>query len=58
MNKKQNKNIKQHPENSYEKLVAELQNIITKTEETNRALGKILKGSEYNKSLDYSRELS
>ena len=57
MCKKQNKNIKQDPENSYEKLVAELQNIIIKTEDTNRALGKILKGSEFNKSLDYSKEL-
>ena len=57
MYKKQNKNTKQRPENSYEKLVAELQNIITKTEETNRALGKKLKGSELNKSLNYSKEL-
>jgi len=40
MYKKQNKNTKQRPENTYEKLVAELQNIITKTEEMNRALGK------------------
>ena len=57
MYKKQNKNTKQRPENTYEKLVAELQNIITKTEETNRALEKILKGSEFNKPLDYSKEL-
>ena len=57
MYKKQNKNIKQDPENTYEKLVAELQNIITITKEINRALGKILKGSEFNKSSDYPKEL-
>ncbi len=57
MNKKQNKNTKQRPENTYEKLVAELQNIITKTEETNRSLGKNFKGSELNKTLNYSKEL-